>query len=211
MTRTVFMMLTVLMITAGGNFAQTLKSGSLAALKEAGIINARFDFTGARVGGFDDQEKYIADKKAKYNNSKPGSGDQWEVKWRETQKDIFPSDFVTRFNEKSVDCGFTLKQGANDARYTLVIRTTSLDQGIEIAGYVTRPANIDLVMTLVETATPEVTVAMVDAPRNYSSSKRVEVEGVSVSKESYDIGLRIAEAYRDAGKRLAKWFCRQFN
>ena len=189
-------------------FSQKLKTGDLSVLKGQKTVNLQFDYSKMEVGKFANEEDYIKKGIDDRNKKKEGSGDAWAAKWRADKTEHYQPAFIEAFNKKSDDCGIEVKENATDARYTLIIRTIFLEQGVEaIVG--SKPSEIDLVIDVVETTAPDKVIATIDAEKNKGSSTRMTVNGVPVSKESYDTGLRIAEAYETAGKSLAKFVCKQ--
>lgn len=188
-------------------FSQKLKSGDLSVLKGQKTINVQFDYSKMKVGKYEVEDEYINNGIAERNKKKEGTGDAWAAKWRADKTERYQPAFVEAFNKKSDDCGIEVKQNATDAKYTLIVHTEFLEQGVE--AYVgTKPSNVDLVLDLVETSTPDKVLATIESSGNKGSSTRMTVGGVPVNKETYDTGLRISEAYESAGKSLAKFFCK---
>ncbi len=195
-------------VFAGSNvFSQKLKSGNLSVLKGQKTINLQFDYQNMKVGKFDKEEDYIKKGTADRNDKKAGTGDAWAVKWKSDQTDRFPGAFAEAFNNKAEDCGIELKSNATDATYTMVVHTRFMEQGVE--AYVgTKASEVDLVIDIVETKAPDKVIASIESTGKGSTS-RMSVGGVPVSKETYDTGLRISEAYESAGKPLGKFFCKE--
>jgi len=203
----IFLLLSFFVFAGSNVFSQKLKSGSLSVLKGQKIINLQLDYAKMKVGKFDNEEEYITKGIADRNSKKAGAGDAWAVKWRSDKTERFPPAFAEAFNNKAEDCDLEVKENATDATYTMIVHTTFLEQGVE--AYVgTKASEVDLVIDIVETKAPEKVVATMEA-KGKGSTGRMTVGGVPVSKETYDTGLRIIEAYQNAAKPLGKFVCKE--
>ncbi|MCX6281318.1 MAG: hypothetical protein NTU51_05095 [Bacteroidetes bacterium] len=208
MKKSGILLLMCFFVFAGSHgFSQKLKSGDLSALKGQKVINLQFDYSKMKVGKFNSDDEYVKSATADRNNKKPGTGDAWALKWKADQKDRYPAAFADIFNKKAGDCGLELKENATDAAYTLIVHTNFLEQGVE-AYVAAKASEVDLVIDLVETKAPDKVIASIEASGKGSTS-RMTVGGVPVSKESYDPGERISEAYEAAAKPLGKFFCKE--
>ncbi len=196
-----------LVLSGSKVFSQKLKSGSLSVLKGQKVVNLQFDYAKMKVGKFDNEEEYITKGIADRNSKKEGTGDAWAVKWKSDKTERFPPAFAETFNGKADDCGLELKENASDATYTMIVHTTFLEQGVE--AYIgTKASEVDLLIDIVETKAPEKVVATIET-KGKGSTTRTTVGGVPVSKETYDTGLRIIEAYESAAKPLGKFVCKE--
>ena len=189
--------------------AQKLKSGDLSVLKGQKVISLQFDYSKMKVGKYDDEEQYIRDGIDARNKKKPGTGDDWAVKWRNDKAERFQPAFVEKFNDKAGDCGLEVQQNLKDSKYTMIVHTDFLEQGVETVVMGTaKLASIDLTIDIVESSDPSKVVATIQSSGNKSKSGSTTVGGVSVNKEAYDPGLRVAECYETAGKSIGKMICK---
>jgi hypothetical protein len=203
----IFFLLSFFVFAGSSVFSQKLKSGSLSVLKGQKVINLQFDYAKMKVGKFDNEEEYITKGIADRNSKKEGSGDPWALKWRSDKTERFPPAFADAFNNKADDCGLELKENATDATYTMIVHTTFLEQGVE-AYVAAKASEVDLEISIVESKAPDKVIATLEA-KGKGSTGRMTVGGVPVSKETYDTGLRIMEAYENAAKPLGKLVCKE--
>jgi len=195
-------------VFAGSNgFSQKLKSGDLSGLKGQKVINLQFDYSKMKVGKYDNEEEYIKNATADRNKKKEGSGEAWAVKWRADETGRYPGAFGDAFNNKADACGLELKENATDARFTLIVHTVFLEQGVE-AIVAAKASEVELVVDLVETKAPDKAIASIESSGK-GSTTRMSVGGAPVSKETYDAGLRISQAYETAAKSLGKFICKE--
>ncbi len=195
-------------VFAGSNlFSQKLKSGNLSVLKGQKVINLQFDYSKMKVGKYDSEEEYIKNATADRNKKKDGAGDAWAVKWRSDQTERYPPAFTESFNNKADACNLEVKENATDALYTMIVHTEFLEQGVEaIVG--SKASEVDLRIDIVESKAPEKVIATIENSGK-GSTTRMSVGGAPVSKETYDAGLRVSQAYESAGKSLGKFICKE--
>lgn len=200
----------VFVLSAGLLHAQKIKSGDIKTLSGQKTINVTYDYSATAVGKFKTEKEYLDAGIADRNNKKPGSGDEWAAKWISAKKDRFEPAFEEAFNKQSDDCGMEIKADPT-AKYTLVIRTNFVEQGVEtVVMGAAKSAQIDLVLDLVETSSPDKILGSIEMDDvKPKSNMRMSVGGVPVSKEVYDPGARIAECYETGGKQIAKLICKQ--
>jgi len=203
--------LSLFIITAGTATAQKLKSGDLKILKGEKTMNIKYDYSWMEVGKFKTEAEYLKKGTDDRNNKKPGSGDEWANKWNNDKSARYQPAFEEKFNGSADGCALEIKPNATDARYTLVVHTTFLEQGVEtVVMGSAKSASVDLVIEVVETAAPDKVLASVESSGNKpKSNARMTVGGVPVNKEVYDAGARITECYESAGKALGKFICKE--
>ena len=166
-----------------------LVEGDLSALKGEQKINTEFVYDDMRVGKFDKEADYVAEKTQELNKKEPGRGDTWAKAWVNDRK----SRFEPKFNE-------LFEQGSNmsisqDAKYTLIFKTTSTEPGFNIA-IRRKNAEINGEVLIVETANRDKVVAKATLERAL---------GRTFGGFDFDTGERLTEAYADAGKALGKF------
>ena len=163
--------------------------GDLAPLKGETSIVVKFTYDNMRVGKFDKEDDYVAKKTADYNKKEPGRGDNWAKSWKSDRERMFEPKFIELF-EKETD--MTVKK---EAKYTLIFKTLFTEPGYNVPMISHENARIDAEVWIVETGSEKVMakISVEKAPgRSYGGS-------------DYDTGVRIAEAYADAGKYLGKF------
>ena len=180
-----------LLLAATGLQAQRIKleDGDLSALKGETSFNLEFTYQNMKVGKFDDEKEYIAKKTEEYNKKEAGRGDNWAKNWVNDRSSRFEPKFIELF-EKGGD--FT---NSKSAKYTLIINTDFTEPGYNI-GISSKPASANYTVKLVETANKSKVIA------TFSIDKAL---GRTFGGYDFDTGLRIAEAYADAGKAFGKF------
>lgn len=166
-----------------------LQEGDLAALKGQTTINIEFTYDNMRVGKFDNEADYIADRTATYNKKEAGKGDAWAKSWVNDREARFEPKFIELF-EKYGDITNKKK-----SKYTLIFHTKATEPGFNI-GITSKPSDIDGEAIIVETEDRSKVVAKISVDN---------AKGRNFFGYDFDTGLRIAEAYEAAGKHLAKW------
>ncbi|HPS63219.1 MAG TPA: hypothetical protein PLK82_09155 [Bacteroidales bacterium] len=199
-----------ILFTAVSVLAQKIKSDNLGMLKGQGEINIRYDYSGMAVGKFKTEAEYLQKSTEERNAKKPGSGDEWASKWNSNKASRYQPAFEEKFNDAAESCGLKVKPGAESAKYTLVVHTVFLEQGVEtVVLGAAKSASTNLKIEVVETSAPDKVLATIEASDNKPrSNARMTVGGVPVNKEVYDYGARIAECYESAGKALGKYICK---
>jgi len=180
-------------------FSQKLKSGDLSVLKGQKVISLKYDYSKMKVGKYDNEEEYIKDGIAERNKKKPGSGDEWAVKWRTDKAERFQPMFEKNFNGKINDCGLEGKPDASDAQYTLILHVNTLEQGFQSGIGVSKPAYIDVVVDIVESKTPDKPIATIAYPK---------CQSVNMMGYDYDTGSRVMSCFDRAGDDIGKLICK---
>ena len=195
MNRFTNFLIAILFLSLQAN-AQKVKntSGNADILKSETNINIEFNYDNISVGKYKSEQEYITAKTEEYNKKEAGKGDAWAKSWY--------SDRQSRYEPKFIEL-FTLTSGMmvnKDAKYTLVFKTKSIEPGYNVAGGMMiggrKNANIYGELLIVETANRG----------NSATTITIEnVPGGTVFGYDFDTGLRISEAYANAGKKLAKY------
>lgn len=172
-------------------FGQRVKktSGNEDILKSESTINIEFNYDNIQVGKYKTEPEYVAAKTAEYNKKEAGKGDSWAKSWANDKESRFEPKFIELFTRES---GMT---DSKDAKYTLIFKTTSIEPGYNI-GISRKNAEIDAEIWIVETANKENKLA------TFTISN---VPGGTAFGYDFDTGLRISEAYANAGKKLGKY------
>ncbi len=173
--------------------AQRLKltEGSLDLLKGQTEINTSFTYENLKVGKYDKEDDYIRDKTAEYNKKEAGRGDNWARAWKDDREARYEPKFMELFNDK----GNLKAVHKKDAKYTLLFKTTFIEPGFNV-GVWRKNATMNGEVWIVETANPDKPLAKISVDKAL---------GRTVGGFDFDTGVRIAEAYADAGKALAKF------
>jgi hypothetical protein len=181
----------ICLLTATLCQAQHIKliEGSLDALKSEGTLITAFEYDHMRVGKFDKEADYVAQKKSEYNSKEPGRGDNWARSWVDDRKYKYEPKFnelFEKYSEKSVG-----KKG----KYTLIFKTSFTEPGFNV-GIVKHKAEINGEAWIVETDHPEKVVAKLSVEK---------APGSDFWGADFDTGNRISESYATAGKALGKF------
>jgi hypothetical protein len=171
--------------------AQRLKltEGDLAVLKSETSINFEFTYDNMSVGKFDNEKDYIEKKTAEYNKKEAGRGDQWAKSWVSDRQARFEPKFIELFTKASE------MTESKTAKYTIIFKTKSTEPGYNIV-ISRKNAKIDADAVIVETANKSKVIALITVDNAL---------GRTFGGYDYDTGLRISEAYADAGKALGKF------
>lgn len=173
--------------------AQRLKltEGKLDLLKGQTEINTEFTYDNLKVGKYDKEDDYIRDKTEEYNKKEAGRGDTWAKAWKDDREARFEPKFIELFNDKG-----SLKAVHNkSAKYTLVFKTSFIEPGFNV-GVWRKNASMNGEVWIVETANPSTPLIRISVEK---------AQGRVFGGFDFDTGVRIAEAYADAGKALAKF------
>ena len=185
------MILVLALVTGTMTFGQKLKSGSLAPLKGQKSLNVEYDYSQMKVGK-KTLEQYETEGVADRNKKKPGSGDEWLVKWKADRAEKFQPTFERNFNEKVETAGLILKPGDQEAQYTMKINIPHFEPGFQSGVGPSKPALIHMVIEVVETADPAKVIAIIDYPK---------IQSVNMMGYDFDAGARVQ---RSEERRVGK-------
>lgn len=171
--------------------AQKVKttSGNPDILKAETTLNIEFVYDNLSVGKYNNEKDYITAKTEEYNKKEAGKGDTWAASWARDKAARFEPKFLELFN---INSGMMQN---NKAKYTLIFKTLSIEPGYNI-GISRKNAEIDAEVWIVETDNREKKVCTLTISN---------VPGGTAFGYDFDTGLRISEAYANAGKKLAKY------
>lgn len=177
-------------ITANAQRIKLLE-GDLSVLKGQTEINTQFTWDNIKVGDFNKEADYVAKKTEDYNKKEPGRGDSWAKSWESDKLQRFAPKFNQLFSDNS-----DMKAGEYPAaKYTLIFKTSFLEPGYNV-GVWRKNASMDGEAWIVETANKDKVVAKLSVEK---------AQGRIFGGFDFDTGVRIAEAYADAAKALAKF------
>ena len=170
--------------------AQKVKttSGNEDILKTESTISIEFAYDNLSVGKYKNEQDYIKAKTDEYNKKEPGKGDSWASSWANDKDSRFEPKFIELFK---ISSGMMV---STEAKYTLIFKTISIEPGYNI-GISRKNAEIDAEVWIVETANKNNKLA------TFTISN---VPGGTAFGYDFDTGLRISEAYANAGKKLGK-------
>ena len=195
MKKTVTLLLVlVFMFSANLNYGQTLKSGDLKVLKGQTAINIQYDYSNMAVGKFKSESEYVANRTAEMNKDIPGSGDNWAQSWVSDRTSKFQPVFESELNSKLKGTKVVAGENNQEAKYTLIIHTTSTEPGWNV-GLARDYAHIDVEVLLVETAAKDKPLAVI------TMDNLKDVGGGFV----FDTGSRLKSCYDRAGTNLGKF------
>ncbi|MEI7724370.1 MAG: hypothetical protein WCK09_04650 [Bacteroidota bacterium] len=206
----IFILAGFFILIASQLFAQKITSGDLSVLKGQNKISVTYDYSKMAVGKFKTEDEYIQKGIDDRNAKKPGTGDDWAVKWKAGKTERYQPSFEESFNNQASDCGLQVKVDP-EAKYVFVVHTNEMEQGVEtVVMGAAKSASVDLVIDLIESSAPDKTIATIEMDgAKPHSNMRMTVGGVPVNKEVYDPTIRIAECYETAGKQIGKLICKQ--
>ena len=168
-----------------------IKSGSLSSLSGATELRVEYTYDNMMVGKMKEAD-YIAKKTKEYNDKEPGKGDEWAKAWvsdRETRyQPRFQDGFNNFCNLTSVNFHIDPNSGS---KIRMVVHTTFTEPGYNI--YMSsKNASINAEVTFFDEAgTQFAMVTITNSP------------GSGIWDLDYDTGVRIQEAYANAGRAMA--------
>lgn len=184
----------ILFCIASSSLAQSIKleSGNLGFLKGETTLNIEYAYDGLTVGKLT-ETAYIEEKVATYNKKEAGTGDKWLQSWKTDRATRFEPKFEELLNKQFSSKKAGLSGGKHpEAKYTLVLKTTTLDPGWN-AAVMRRPAMVSTRAGFYETKdrSKELGVIIIrDAP------------GRDAMGYDFDVGYRLQEGYAKTGKEL---------
>jgi hypothetical protein len=178
-------------IFSGNLKAQKIKviAGNIDAIKSETSLIFEFTYDSMKVGKYDKEADYVANKTEEYNKKEAGKGDTWAKAWVDDRKYRFEPKFKDLFTE------YSEKSESKKAKYTLILKTIFTEPGYNV-GISRKNAQIDAIVLIVETANRNNVVAKLSLDNAL---------GRTFGGYDFDTGERIAEAYADAGKALGKY------
>jgi hypothetical protein len=176
----------------------TVQKGSLSAIKGQKVFLTTYDYSNMKIGKFDKEEDYIAEKVAAYNKSEAGKGDKWKVSWVTDRASRYEPKFESLFNEYGSKTGLSTSKTATDAQYEMNVHTIYTESGFNI-GLMRKPAYINAIVTFKNIASGE-EVAVIEAEK---------CPGRDAMGYDFDTGVRIEEAYAKLGKAVAAFVAKQ--
>lgn len=179
---------TIISIKADAQKVKTV-TGNPEILKPETAINIEFVYENLSVGKYKNEKDYITAKTEEYNKKEPGKGDTWAKSWEADKENRYEPKFIELF---TINSGMTVKK---DAKYTIIIKPISFEPGYNI-GISRKNAEIDVEISIVETSNRDNKAAVLTINN---------VPGGTAFGYDFDTGLRISEAYANAGKKLAKY------
>jgi len=179
------------------SFAQkiTILEGDLGVLKGQSILNIEYDYSKMAIGKYKTEAEYVNKRVEDLNAKEAGKGDKWKENWEGDRIGRFQPQFEQLMNKHVEKLGLYVGN-EKAAKYTMIVRTTFIEPGFNI--YITKKfASIDCTIDIVETDNPKNVVCTIVSKSN---------PGRTYGMDDYDTGLRIAESYELAGKKLGIFF-----
>jgi hypothetical protein len=186
----------------GNNGTTKFISGDVKFLKGQTSLSVKFSYDNMMVGELT-EDAYIKQKTQEQNRMKSGTGDTWATKWTEDRVSRYEPEFLKFFNNAIKKLGIVANSVTGEASttYTLLIKTTKIEPGVYVgvsafgrdAG---KETYINIQADIVETANPSNVLASISTTK---------VIGEAASFANYDSGLRITNAYMNAGKNIGNF------
>jgi hypothetical protein len=176
-----------------------LVSGDMKVLKGQSEVILKYDYSNMGVGKYKNADEYTSEKVAEMNKKKEGSGDAWLEKWNSDRTERFEPSFRKDFNNEVESFSLSGKDDSPNAKYTFIIRTTFTEPGFNATmaiGFAKKPATIDVIVDLVETANPGTVLGSVEMKK---------IQSKNMGGYDYDTGGRIESCYERAGEYLGKY------
>ncbi|MGC3944775.1 MAG: hypothetical protein QM762_09660 [Chryseolinea sp.] len=185
-TALIFSLLTITFITTS---AQKIKvvEGNLSILKGIKSYDIRFQYDSIIIGTKTSEDDYLAKKKADWNKREAGKGDQFVAMWYDDRKKRYEPEFIKNFEEIG-----ELKLGDKDSKYTILMKSQSLEAGYDVFAWDSAP-NINGELWIVESANESKVIVKLSFD---------QMAGKYNSYYDFDITRKIASAYTKAGKSL---------
>ena len=176
----------------GGGFTINTTIGDLKFLNGVTDLKIEYSYDGMMVGNMT-EEDYIVKHSAELNKKKPGSGNDWKVKWvTDREKKLQPA-FERYFVKTMAKTGISASTTKTDAKYTLIIKTMMTEPGLYTGTVVGKATFINVDAIFIETGKPDVELCTIAANHFI---------GDAGDFASYDISLRLTAAYLGLGNRL---------
>ncbi|MDX2362419.1 MAG: hypothetical protein QNK23_16545 [Crocinitomicaceae bacterium] len=154
-------------------------------------VNVEFDYSDYGVGDYDSEDDYVKKKVADGNKKEPGKGDKWKESWFGARERVYQPKFMKLINKGLEKKNITFVEGAEDADYTLIVKTTFIEPGYNI-GISSRPSSVNF------------QYIFVDAEGNVVAKlSQKGVPGSQAAGFDFDTSTRVSESYAKAGKMLA--------
>jgi hypothetical protein len=177
-------------------------NGDVKFLKGQTSLSIKFSYDNMMVGQLT-EDAYITQKTQEQNRMKSGSGDTWAKKWKDDRVQRFEPDFLKWFNSSMKKLGIvsTSVTGEASTKYTLLIKTTKVEPGVYVGvstfGHdVGQETYINIEADFIESTNPSTVLASISVSK---------VVGAATSFANYDAGLRLTNAYMNAGKNLGSF------
>jgi hypothetical protein len=177
----------------------SVKTGKLDFLKKQTAVKVQFVYENMKIGKYDKEADYVAEKTKEFNSKEAGKGDKWAESWKTDRERSYEPKFLELLSKELAEKGVTKVGKDVDASYTFIVKTTRIEPGFNV-GVMRKNAEIDLVVDIVETASPSTVLTTIEILK----SPGRDVVGVD-----FDNSWRIAEAYAKAGKELGQFIAKR--
>ncbi len=162
-------------------------------LKEITSYNLEFDYSNLEIPKYDSEDDFLADKMKKREEKEAGTGEKFKKSWFADREERYEPKFIESFNKRFEDGEVSVSKDNADAKYTMKVHSTKIYAGYNV-GIVRKNAEIDVVISVFETANPENLVF---------SAKYVDVQGYGAMGNDFNSGYRISECYAKVAKAFA--------
>jgi hypothetical protein len=191
----------------GNNGYTKYISGDVKMLLGQTSLNVRFSYDNMLVGELT-EDAYIKQKTNEQNRMKSGSGDTWAAKWTDDRVARFEPEFLNSLNLAFKKIGIVANsiKGEATTTYILLVKTTKIEPGVLFSGPTgprgpgfrddRQESYINIQVDIVEAANPSNVIGSISSTR---------VVGKAAAFANYDSGLRIANAYSEAGKNIGSF------
>lgn len=189
-------MFVLALIASTTAYSQKIKvKGDLKEITNHKEIKIEYYYEDMGVGKFDNEEDYIKEKVAKYNEDEAGKGDKWKENWYADRENRYHPKFLELISKYLEDAGVSATH-EGDAPVVMKVYTTFTEPGFNV-GVMRKPALIDMRIEFV-------------AEGNSLGEMTVEKSpGSGAMGYDFDAGLRISEAYAKAGKEVGKYLSKK--
>jgi hypothetical protein len=177
--------------------AQRIKllSGSLKGLKGEQSYNIVFTYDSVLVGNNTPEEAYLKEKERLWETKEAGKGAAFRNLWFSDRKRRYEPAFIQNFEKYS-----DVKLGDENAKYTLVVKTTYTESGWNLGPAATHPGEIAGELLVVESSDRNNVIARIIFDKSY---------GKTFNGGDFEMTIRIQSAYVQAGRWLGDFFRRK--
>ncbi len=167
-------------------------TGSPKYFKKAGSYFIQFDYSDLKIGGYENEEAYIAYMREDAELRRK-SADEWEKKWFSDRKSVFEPKFLEVFH-KYAAYKIKLDPKVKEHNFVLKLQTQFIEIGFN-RNFQKSPTYINVLATLSDENSTEEPLVI---------SMKYLIGNEVMSSYSADF-RRIEEAYAKCGKELAKY------
>lgn len=171
----------------------SVKTGGWKNLKGITLYDLEFDYSNLKVDKFETEEEFLKDKMGK--REAKGTDDDFKASWFADRENRYEPKFIESFNKRFDDQEVAVAKDAEEAKYTLVIKTTWIYPGYNVGAW-RQNSKINATLSVIDKANPSNILFSVVVDK---------AEGYGAAGYDYNSGYRISEAYAKLAKSFASY------